>query len=628
MGPHMRSDLIPPTLLLLLATACGGGLGSDDPNDAAGTGGSSGATGGTGSGGSTAASGGTGTGGTSTGGTGGTGTGGSTAASGGTGTGGTATGGTSGIAGTANGGGGAVAPTVEDCPTAEIPRTPLRRLTRFEYANSVRDLLGVDPAPAADLPPDEVTNSFDNNALVLTVSALHAEKYVLISETLAKQAVQNLTALTSCDTTTKGEEACALEFARSFGRRAFRRPITAEDETMLMAAYAAGKTGGTHAEGIEVMIRAALQSSNFLYRLETTTPADASAKLVPLSQYELATRLSYLIWGSGPDDALLDAAASGALSSPAAVAAKAREMLASPKARGAIAHFFDQWAGTTRLGIVSKSTETFPAFTPAVKAAMENELPAFVEHVLWSGDHLLSTLFTSQSAFVTTDLAAIYGVTPPAGAESAPVLVTLPASQGRAGVLTQAGFLSVQAHPDQTSPVLRGKFVRSMLLCQPPDPPPDDVNITVPDIDQGGTARERFSAHLTAGASCNGCHSSMDPIGLAFEHFDAMGQYRTTENGKVIDVSGEIFDAPDPVLAGPFAGVQEMAQKLAASTQVRDCMATQWFRFTVGRTEVQPDSCSLATLQTSFGAAGGDLHELIVGITQTDAFMYRSPVTP
>jgi hypothetical protein len=617
-GSSMRRHLIPLTLSLLLATACGGTAGSDDTNDPTATGGSGPAAGGTG--GSTAATGGTDPG---AGGNAGMSSAGSSAATGGVGT-----GGTNGLAGMASGGGGAVAPTVEDCPTAELPRTPLRRLTRFEYANSVRQLLGVDPAPAATLPPDEVTNSFDNNALVLTVSALHAEKYVLVSETLAKQAVQDLTALTSCDTAATGEEACALEFARRFGRRAFRRPITASDEAMLMAAYAAGKTGGTHAEGIEVMIRAALQSSNFLYRLETTTPADSAPALVPLSQFELATRLSYLIWSSGPDDDLLDAAASGALATPAAVAAKAREMLASPNARGAVAHFFDQWAGTTRLDIVTKSSDVFPAFTPAVKAAMQKELPAFVEHVLWSGDHLLSTLFTSESTVVTSDLAAIYGITAPAGSDTTPTLVMLPASQGRAGILTQPGFLSVQAHPDQTSPVLRGKFVRSMLLCDPPDPPPDDVNITVPSIDQGGTARERFSAHLTAGASCNGCHTGMDPIGLAFENFDAMGQYRTMENGKPIDVSGEILDTEDSALAGPFVGVLEMAQKLAGSGLVQNCMATQWFRFAVGRTEVQPDSCSLATLQTAFGAAGGDLNELIVGITQTDAFLYRAPVTP
>jgi hypothetical protein len=206
-------------------------------------------------------------------------------------------------------------------------------------------------------------------------------------------------------------------------------------------------------------------------------------------------------------------------------------------------------------------------------------------------------------------------------------MVVHPAAHGRAGLLTQAGFLSVQSHPDQTSPVLRGKFVRSMLLCDPPSPPPDSVDTSVPDVDEAATARARFSAHLEAGNTCNGCHVLMDPIGFAFEKFDAMGQYRETENGQVIDVAGEIFDTADPTLGGPFVGVQEMAQKLANSDQVRDCVATQWFRFASGRREVQPDACSLGTLQSSFANSQGDLVELIVGITQTDAFLNRRPVT-
>jgi hypothetical protein len=208
------------------------------------------------------------------------------------------------------------------------------------------------------------------------------------------------------------------------------------------------------------------------------------------------------------------------------------------------------------------------------------------------------------------------------------VRVDLPANQGRAGLLTQAGFLSVQGHPDQTSPVLRGKFVRTMMLCQPPPPPPDDVNISLPDIDQGGTARERFGAHLTAGASCSGCHALMDPIGLAFEHFDSMGQYREMDNGQAIDATGEIYEVTDPSLAGGFDGVAELAAKLASSEMVRDCVATQWFRFAAGRLETNPDSCSLATMQNTFNTTNGDVLELIVAMTESDAFRFRAPVTP
>ena len=513
------------------------------------------------------------------------------------------------------------------CPAQPVPRTPLRRLTRFEYQNAVRDLLNVDPSPAAELPADEITNSFDNNSAVLTVSALHAEKYVLVSEALAKKAVQDLNALVGCDVAAQGEATCARAFAKKLGRRAFRRPTTEADEQSLMTAFEAGHTGGSYAEGVEVMLRAALQSPNFLYRLETTSAADGTTQQVPLDAYEIATRLSFLIWSSIPDDALLDAAASGGLDSKAKVAEKARKMLAEPRARAAVSSFFEQWTGSRRLAVTTKSTTAFPDFTLELGSAMAAELPAFVDHVLWSGDRSLKTLLTAPVAFVNAPLAAVYGVTAPAGS-GALQRVDLLASQERSGILTQAGFLSVQAHPDQTSPVLRGKFVRSMLLCQPPSPPPPDIDVTIPDVTEAATARERLSGHLAAGASCSGCHTLMDPIGLAFEHFDAMGRYRDTEAGAALDVSGEITAATDPSLAGSFVGVRAMAEKLAASSQVRACMATQWFRYAAGRSEAEADECSLGVMRDTFGKSNGDLLELIVATTQTDAFWFRSPITP
>jgi len=517
-------------------------------------------------------------------------------------------------------------PSSQVCPSTGVARTPLRRLTRFEYANTVKHLLNVSTDFTRDIPVDEVTDGFSNNAGVLTVSPLHAEKYVLAAEAAAKEAVANLASLAPCDATAKGEETCAREFARSFGRRAFRRPTTPEDEQLLMGAYNVGRTGGSYAEGLEVLIRAALQSPHFLYRLELAAPADTTTALVPVSPFEIATRLSYLVWASGPDDALLDAAASGELSTKEQVAARARTMLADPKARAAVADFYAQWLGTNRLEVTNKNTALFPAYTPAVREAMGRELPAFVEDVLWAGDRKLDTLLTSPVSFVTGPLAELYGLQGSVG--DGPQRVTLPAAQGRSGILTQAAFLSVQAHPDQTSPVLRGKFVRTKLLCQPPPPPPPDADISPPEIDQGGTARERFSAHLTAGNTCNGCHVLMDPIGLVFEHFDAVGSYRATDAGRPIDASGEIAGATEPVLIGTFTGVRELGKKLAASDQVRDCVATQWFRFASGRSEEPADACSLATMQEAFASSEGDLVTLIVSTTQTDAFWHKRPVTP
>ena len=522
---------------------------------------------------------------------------------------------------------------VDSCPTGQVPRTPLRRLTRFEYANTVRDLLQVDVSGASELPADEVTNSFDNNASVLTVSSLHAEKYVLVSEKLAAAAVADLPALTGCDPASTSEEACAREFARSFGRRAFRRPVSEGDEELLMTAYAAGRTGGSHREGVEVMIRAALQSPSFLYRLETTSPEGGAAAhggaLVPLSQLEIATRLSYLIWASGPDDELLDAAERGELGSKAQIAARARQMLASPKARAAVSNFVSQWTGARRLDITTKDAAHFPEFTTEARAAMAAELSAFVDHVMWEGDHSLASLLTAPIGFVNEPLARIYGVTVPPGGSGGLQRVDLPPEQGRAGLLTQAGFLSVQGHPDQTSPVLRGKFVRSMLLCQPPPPPPPDADISPPDVGAGLTARDRAATHLEAGGGCYTCHQLMDPIGLAFESFDAIGRHRLTEASQSIDVQGEIVGATDEGLAGEFYGVRELAEKLAQSSTVRDCVATQWFRFASGRLEAeQEDACSLGSLRQAFEASGGDLQELVVAITQTDAFLHRPPTTP
>jgi hypothetical protein len=599
--------LLGSTIVLALLAGC-----SSDPGDGEGknanTGGTSGNTSG-GSGGK-GGSGATGSGGTS-------GSSGSSGASG--------SGGSSGVSGSSGSAGSAGAP-IDSCPTAEILPTVVRRLTRFEYANTVGDLLNVDTAPVAALPRDEVSNGFDNESSTLTVSSLHAEKYVLVSEELAKAAVANLATLTKCDAATTGEDACAEAFAKSFGRRAFRRPTTPADEAALMTAYEAGKINGGHARGIEVMIRAALQSPNFIFRLELTPPTDSVAALVPLSQFELATRLSYMIWGTGPSEALLDTAQAGQLGTKEVVAAKAREMLLDPKARLGLSNFFEQWSGVTRLSLLTKNTTMFPNFSEDMRTAMMKELPAFIEDVMFNGDHSLRSLLTQPTAFVSGPLGQLYGLAgSPTGAT--PTAVNLGDSQGRSGLLTQAGFLAVQGHPDQTSPVLRGKFVRAMMLCQPPKPPPDDVDTNLPAIDQGGTARERFSAHADA-PSCRGCHIAMDPIGFAFENFDAMGQHRTMDNGQVIDASGEIFDPVDPGLGGAFVGVRELGEKLAASPQVMDCMATQWFRYSSGRLDAAVDGCSLTNIREAFNASNGDVIELIVAMTQADTFFYRAPVIP
>ncbi|WP_437942473.1 DUF1592 domain-containing protein [Sorangium sp. So ce341] len=513
------------------------------------------------------------------------------------------------------------------CGGTERLLAPQRRLTRFEYNNTVRDLLGTSLTPADQFPVDEVAGGFNNNASVLTISSLHAEKYLLAAEALAAEAVAgDLSKLVPCDPAAvegqaEAEAACARRFIETFGRRAYRRPLAPEDVDRLMRAYDAGRTGGSLREGIEVVIRAALQSPKFLFRLELRHDLDDAAPKVRLDPYEMASRLSYLVWASGPDDELLAAAEAGLLETREQLAERARQMLESPRARLAIAEFYKQWLNLGRLETIVKLESAFPGFDDELVAGMRAETPAFIEHVLWSGDRKLSSLLTLPVGFATEPVAELYGVSVPPGTTT-PQLVELPPEQ-RAGLLTQPAFLAVHAHPDQTSPVLRGKAIRQKFLCYDPPPPPDDVDLTPPTGEEGATARERFQQH-SSDESCAGCHQLMDPIGFAFENYDAVGAYRTEEGGQVIDSSGEIFRSTD--VDGPFVGVRELAERLAGSDQVRECLATQWFRYAAGRFETDGDGCSLDQLRGGFHASEGDLVELIVATTQTEAFMYRSAI--
>jgi hypothetical protein len=511
------------------------------------------------------------------------------------------------------------------CVTAAPPPSPLRRLTRLEYNNSVRDLLGVNLAPADKFPADVVAGGFTNNASLLSVSPLLAEKYLEAAEALSAEAVKNLPALLPCQPTGAGDEVCARQFIERFGRRAYRRPLAAADTDRLLRAFRAGSAEGTFAAGVELVIQTALQSPAFLYRLEVGAPAKAGDKLVALTQHELAARLSYFLWSSMPDAALDAAADAGALGTLPQVAKTARAMLADPRARPAVGEFYRQWLGLGALDTVVKDAAVHPEFNDDLRGAMRAETQAFVEHVVWTADHKLGTLLTAPLGFVSGPLAKLYGMDgAPTAQQMTPQMIALPPAQ-RAGVLTQAGVLATHSLPDQSSPVARGKFVREQLLCTTPPPPPPNLNVTPPEVDPTKPTRERFAAH-TADASCAACHQLMDPIGFGFEGYDAIGRFRAMDGGRAVDDSGSITSTTDA--NGPFQGARQLAERLAGSAQVRDCVATQWFRYAMGRYDGAGDMCSLAPLRQAFGATGGDLQELLVALTQTEAFLKRRALAP
>lgn len=494
--------------------------------------------------------------------------------------------------------------------------SPIRRLTRTEYNNTVADLLGDATHPAQAFPDEELALGFTNNAVSQTTSSLLIEKYENAAGNLAIAAVAKPDLL-GCDA---ADDACVKGFIANFGLKAYRRPLAADEVDRLFAFYGTNKAAYDATTALRLMLQAMLQSPHFLYRVEAGG-AGTPGSVARLSSYELASRLSYALWGTMPDQALLTAAGANELDTNDGVLKQAQRMIADSRAKQAVATFFEQWLDLAKVGNVEKSQQLFPAFTPQVRTLLRKEQDSFLGDVVFGGGNL-NTLLLGNYTFMNKDLATFYGVTGPTG--DAFEKVTLD-PQKRAGMLTQAGFLAASAKIDQTSPVQRGLFVRERFLCFSPPPPPGDVNTSPPGANPSLTTRQRFAQH-EASASCAGCHRLMDPIGLGFEQFDATGRWRDTEGGLAIDSSGEIVGAKDG--NGTFNGALELATKLSTSSDVSSCVVKQWFRYAYGRSEADVDSCTLATLNDTFGSGQNSFQSLVVGLTQTEAFLYRTQEGP
>jgi hypothetical protein len=488
---------------------------------------------------------------------------------------------------------------------------PLRRLTNEEYDNTVRDLLGDTSRPADAFAPDEAVGGFENNT-VSPVTQTLVERYMDAAESLAARAAGRLDRLAPCPTRDT-REACARSFIDGFGRLAYRRPLDDGERYALFAVYAEKEKRSSYARAIQLVLAAMLQSPKFLYRLE---PADGASKTRALTGYEVATRLSYFIWASTPDPALLDAAAAGKLTAPADVAAAARRLLKDPRAVDGIRSFHRQWLDLRELDTKSKDPTLYPAFTPELERAIVEETLRFSAHAVLQGGDAVATLLTSNKTFVNAPLAKLYGVAPPPGEGFA--LVELPRRE-RSGLLTQASIMAVFAGVEEASPILRGKFVREKLLCETIPPPPPGVDTTPPRFDPKRSKKERFALHRTD-PSCAHCHEKMDPTGFGFEHYDAVGAWRTVDEAAPVDAVGMLSGTEDA--DGPFDGAVELAARLSASKQVRRCIAKQWFRSALGRGERPEDTPSLDGVYQAFAGAGFDVRELIVAIARSDAFRH------
>ncbi len=506
------------------------------------------------------------------------------------------------------------------CEVVETGPTKLRRLTRSQYQRTIRDLLGVSADVADGFAPDERVGAFKSNA-VAPVGDLQVEQYMDAAELIAADAAADLSTLLPCDPAAIGEAACAEQWLRELAPRAYRRPLTDADIGRLMDVYSTARADEDFETGIRVALQGILQSPWFLYHVELGDP-DVTApegEPVALTGHELASRLSYFLWDTMPDDALFDAADAGELDTIEGVEAQVDRMLADGKAADGIALFHTQWLGVDEIESLEKSATVFPDFDAGLAQAMKDDTASFANWVLQEGDGRLSTLLTG--AFTLSedpDLLALYGVElPPDHVSGEPI--ALPADQ-RAGLLTQPAVMARHAHADQTSPVHRGQMVRENVLCQLLPPPPPEVDNVPPNPDPDATTRERFEAHSEVD-QCRECHVLIDGIGFGFENYDATGAFRTMEGDLPVDASGEIVGTDDS--NGTFDGAVELAQILATSEEVRRCTSQQWFNFALGRVQGEEDSCSTEQIHQAFVDSDYDVRELILTIVTTDAFRLR-----
>jgi hypothetical protein len=517
--------------------------------------------------------------------------------------------------------GGSIAVTCSGTPA--IGPSPLRRLTHAEYDNTVADLLGDTTHPGTDFTLDTQVGLFDNTAESQTVPSLLADQYVDAATTLA-QAANVSSLLGGCDPKAAGTAGttCVTNFIDRFGRRAYRRPLSSAEDTNLLTLYTTTKTASDETTGVRAVLTALLVSPNFLFRPEFGADNASVPNAKKLSPYELAARMASLLWASAPDDTLLDAAKNGQLATSAQVATQARRLLADPKARPALATFYDQWLGVGLLASATKDPTTYPKWNSALQASMLEERRRFVDYVLWQDDAKLETLLSAPYSFLNAPLADLYGISSGAGADAATYNKVMLDPGQRAGVLTQPAMLAAFARPDESSPVKRGKWVRTRILCQDlPDPPAGVPQL--PAVEPGVSNRERFAMHVSNPA-CSGCHNLIDGLGFGLEHYDSTGAYRTMDEGVPVDSSGDINSTAD--IDGNYDGGPELATLLASSSQVQDCAPTQWLRYAMGRRETDDDACSLTSLRKAFADSKGDLRELMVALTQTDVFSnYRAP---
>ena len=499
------------------------------------------------------------------------------------------------------------------------PATRAARLTHLQYENTLQDLLHVDDVASltADLRPDPATAGFlfDNDSVALSVDSALFGGYQRVAAALAQQVVDDAGLLAQAT----GGATEAEAFVRGFGLRAHRRPLSDDEVSEYVALHAMGATleptRNAFDAGVRLVIEAMLQAPSFLYRIEASETE--AGGVIPLNDYEVASRLSYALWNSMPDPDLFAAAEDGMLTDADGVAEQAARMLDDERARAMVTHFHDQLFETEDFANIQPSENAFPDISPDLGADALEEHERFVRDVVFERNGDYTELLTSNQTFVNADLADIYGLS--GTFSDAFVPVTLDAH--RRGLLTQVGFLAANATSTAPDPIHRGVFIARKIACLALPAPPANIPPLPPA--EGRTNRETIEEHTQQpGSVCAGCHAPIiNPLGFPFESFDAVGAFRTMDNGHPVDTSS---NAPVGSENVEVADAVQLADALAASVDVHSCYTKHWIELLHGRASTDGDEA----LEERLGAASqrGELsiRQLIAALVTSPAFLTRS----
>jgi hypothetical protein len=530
--------------------------------------------------------------------------------------------GSGGGSGTSTGaGGGSTGGSIPPPPAKFVPQTAgLRRLTIPQYQNSVHDVLGTGINIITDFEPDTVLSGFASlGAARVGLSPTIVEEFEASALDIAKQALSNAAtraALVGCTPAGVTDDACSKQFLQKIGRRAWRRSLTDEEAARYVAvANNAQTVVNDFYGGLQYGLAGVLMSPHFLYREElgSTDPTDATR--VVFSDSELATRLSYFLWNTTPDDQLLAAADARQLTQAGGLTAQTTRLLGSDRVAAAMKSFFSEMYRLADLDSLGQLASIFPQMTLTIGPAMREETLEFLNDIAFVRKADFRDVFDASTTFVNKELAKLYGLPAPAG--NGFVATTLPASGMRVGLLGQASFLALNSQPNRSSPTKRGKFIREMLLCQDiPAPPPN-----VPAFPEAapGTVRQRLTAHRMNPA-CFSCHQVMDPVGLGLENFDGIGAFRTLDDGQPIDASGDL----DGVA---FTGPRDLATALKNDPDSSTCIARNVYRYAVAHIEADGEQGSVAALAKSFQDNQYRFQALLDAVVKSPGFVYAAKPT-